>query len=421
MKKKLLALMLSSVMALSLVACGGTQSGGEQQEQSGNQEQTQQGDVFKAGVVLIGDENEGYSYAHIEGIRNAMKALNLTDDQVTWYFTIPEDETSYDKCVDLAEAGCDIVFTNSYGHQSYAQQAAEEYPDVQFVSVTGDTALLADLDNFSNAFTAVYESRYVSGVVAGMKIKELVNAGKLSDKNYTANGNVKVGYVGAYPYAEVKSGYTAFFLGIQSIYPNVEMDVSFTNSWSSITDEQTTAESLINRGCVIIGQHADTTGAPMACEAANKAGTVVYSVGYNIDMLAAAPTAALTSAQNNWEVYYTYAMQKVMNGEKVDTNWAKGYSDGAVKISRLGPSCAAGTEEAVKEAESALRNGTLHVFDTSKFTVDGEKVTSFKAVDTDGDFAGDLTEVVFDGYFHESYAQAAPAFALDIDGINLLN
>ncbi len=404
--KKLVAVLLALSMVFALVACGKSSSG------SG----------FKVGVVLVGDENEGYTYAHIKGIKEACSKLGLSEDSVIWYYNVPEDETCKDKCVDLAEQGCKLVITNSYGHQSYTKEAAKLYPDVTFVAMTGDQAKVSDLPNLCNAFTRVYESRYVSGIVAGMKVKELVEAGKLTDKNYDADGKVKIGYVGAYTYAEVISGFTAFYLGARSVYPDLSMEVWYTGSWFSLTDEAAAAEKLVADGCVIIGQHADSTGAPSAIEAALNAGTTVYSVGYNIDMLKAAPNAALTSATNVWEVYYEYAIGTAMKGEKVAQNWAEGYNLGAVEITPLGPNVAPGTKEAVDAAEAALKAGTLQVFDTSTFTIDGGKTLDhFFAIDTDGDFAGDIEEVVFDGYFHESYAQSAPAFNLAVDGITQLN
>lgn len=376
---------------------------------------------FKVGVVLVGDENEGYTYSHIEGIKEAIAELGLTEEaNVIWKYSIPESELCYDACVDCIEQGCTVVFTNSYGHQTYAQQVAEEYPDIQVCAMTGDTARASGLDNFHNAFTNIYEARYVAGVVAGLKLQELIDAGKVTDKNM-AGDNIKIGYVGAFPYAEVVSGYTAFYLGLKSIVPNVVMDVQYTNSWFDITGEKEAALALIDRGCIIIGQHADSTGAPKACEDMLNAGTTVYSVGYNVDMLAVAPTAALTSPTNLWSKFYAYAIGAVMNGGNFDTNWAKGYADDAVKITPLGASCAAGTQEKVDEVIAAIKDGSLHVFDTSTFTVGGAPVTSAFATDTDGDWVNDADEAVFDGYFHESYFQSAPAFSLRIDGITELN
>jgi basic membrane protein A len=414
--KKFLALALALVLALSLVACGESKTEPQQEE------------ALKVGVVLVGDENEGYTAAHINGIKKAVEALGMTDDQIIWKYTIGEDETCYDTCTDLVEQGCKLIITNSYGHQKYCQQAAQENPDVQFVAMTGDTALSSGLSNFHNAFTRVYECRYVAGVVAGMKIAELDKDGKLTDANKDANGNVKVGYVGAFPYAEVVSGYTAFYLGLKSVYEKAVMQVTYTNSWFDIKAEGAAAEALVADGCVIIGQHADSTGAPAAVEAKLNAGTVCYSVGYNVDMLSVAPNAALTSATNDWDVYYTYLFKTVMDKGTIDTNWAEGYDTGAVSITKLGDSCAAGTAEEVAKVEGAIKDGTLHVFDVSAFTApastdgayqidaDGHLTSAFCS-DTNGDFTNDTEEAVKDGYYHESDYQSAPSFSIRINGI----
>ncbi|MDD4311862.1 MAG: BMP family ABC transporter substrate-binding protein, partial [Eubacteriales bacterium] len=324
--------------------------------------------ALKIGVILVGDENEGYTYAHIDGIKKAIEALGISADSVIWKYSIPEDETCYDTAVDLAEQGCTIIFSNSYSHQSYMVQAAEEYPDVIFCPATGDTAAVCGLPNVVNFFPYTYESRYVSGVVAGMKLKELMDAGKVSDPY--------IGYVGAYPYAEVVSGYTAFFLGIKSIVPEAHMDVVYTNSWFDMTKEAEAANNLMSRGCVIIGQHADSTGAPSAVQAKLDAGEVVYSVGYNVDMLSVAPTAALTSAQNNWSVLYKDILSDFMSGATMKHDYSGGYNEDAVQISALGESCAAGTAEKVAEVIAGLKAGTLHVFDTSTFTVGDAAVTT---------------------------------------------
>ncbi len=405
--KKLITLLLVLTLVFAVTAC------------SPNEEATG-GDV-KIGVILVHDENTGYDYAHIQGIEAAAEATGISADQIIWKYNISEDENCYDTATDLVEQGCTYIFSDSYGHQSYMQQAASENEDVTFISMTGDTAALSGLANFKNAFNYTYESRFVSGVVAGMKLAELVADGKVESKNMDENGNIKIGYVGAYPYAEVVSGYTGFYLGVKSIVENIVMDVTYTNSWYDPTAEAEAANSLVSSGCIIISQHADSTGAPSACEALLEGGTTIYCVGYNVDMLSVAPQAALTSAQNNWGVYYTYAFNCILNGEEIVTDWAKGYSDGAVMISALGESCAAGTAEKVAEVETALKDGTLNVFDTSKFTVGGETVTTYMAIDTDGDWVGDTGEAISDGVFHESTLRSAPYFGLRIDGITELN
>lgn len=405
--KKFLAVLLSALtVACCFTACGDTKTNADDKESN---------DALKVGVILIGDENEGYTYAHIEGIQKAAAKLGIKDSQIIWKYVIPEDATCTDTALDLVDQGCNLIIANSYGHQPFIQEAAKEEPDVQFISMTGDTAASSGLDNFSNAFTHVYQSRYVSGVVAGMKVAELVESGKLTDANYK-DGKVKIGYVGAFPYAEVVSGYTAFFLGIQSVYPDVTMDVKYTNNWFSMIDEAAAAEALMADGCVIIGQHADSTGAPTAVEEAQKTGTVAYSVGYNIDMLSVAPNAALTSATNNWEVYYEYALGCALNGEQIATDKAYGYESDGVAITALGASCADGTAEKVAEVEAAIKDGSLKVFDTSKFTVNGENLTTYTS-----SYGFEGNELISDGYFHESELRSAPAFDIRIDGITELS
>ena len=435
--KKFLTLLLAFAMVLSLAACGGNDEEAPADEQGGETAGTEEeaagiaAEDVKIGLICVHDINSGYDAAHIEGLTAACEELGITanaDDpansQVIFRYNIPEDETCYDAAVDLAEEGCNIIFSDSYGHQMYMQQAATEYPEVTFVSCTGDLAAGSGLDNYKNIFPYTYESRYVSGVVAGMKLKELMDAGTITDPY--------VGYVGAFPYAEVVSGYTAFLLGIQSIVPEAHMDVQYTNSWYDPVKESEAASALMGRGCVIIGQHADSTGAPSTVQAALESGTVAYSVGYNIDMLSVAPDAALTSSQNVWSVLYQATLQKFLGGEEIPTDYACGYADGAQTISALGSSCAEGTQEAVDAAWAGLADGTLHVFDTSKFTcqptedgsytVDADgHVTQAFGLDSNGDFVNDTGEAIVDGYFAESVLRSAPYFSLRIDGITELN
>ena len=372
------------------------------------------------GMVCVEDENSGYDFAHIEGVEKAMEALGIPAENLILKVDIPEDETCYDAVEDCILQGADIVFTDSYGHQDFAYQAAVDYPDTIVVSMTGDYAWTTGLDNYKNAFPHTFESRYVSGVVAGLKLQEMIDNDEVPENGMDADGNYKLGYVGAYPYAEVVSGYTGYYLGVKSVVENVTMDVRFTNSWYDPIAEGAAAEALMADGCFIISQHADSTGAPSAVQAARDGGANVYCVGYNISMLNVAPTAALTSASNNWSVYYTEALQCMLNGEDVPTDWSEGYATGANYITELGESCAEGTAEKVEEVEAAIADGSLQVFDCSTFTVDGEHPDSYIALDTDGDFVPDEGEAIQDGIFYESKLRAAPYFALAIDGINQL-
>lgn len=416
--KKFLALLLAGLMTMSLAACGSSSSGSSAASSapaaSGSASSAAASTAdpaadVKVGLICVHDIQSGYDAAHIEGLTEACKELGIdVDSQVVFKYNIGEDETCYDMAVELAEDGCGIIFSDSYGHQTYMQQAAEDYPDVTFVACTGDQAAGSGLDNLKNIFTNVYESRYVSGIVAGMKLKELMDAGTVTDPY--------IGYVGAYPYAEVVSGYTAFFLGIQSIVPEAHMDVQYTGSWYDPVAENETAKALMAKGCVIIGQHADSTGAPSAVQEAFDGGAVVYSVGYNIDMLSVAPQAALTSAQNNWSVLYKATLEKFINGEEIPADYATGVKDGAVMISALGESCAEGTQEAVDAAWAGIKDGSLNVFDCANFTVGGEHLTSY----TDS-YGMNGAECIKDGIFEESVIRSAPYFDLRIDGITELN
>lgn len=426
--KKAASAALAGVMVLSLAACGSsseeTTAAETQAEEttaaaeteaaedaSGEAEETAAAtgegiapEDLKIGFVYIGDENEGYTAAHYAGAKEMQEALGLSDDQLIVKWNIPEDETAADAAMDLADQGCQIVFANSFGHESYIIEAAKEYPDVQFCHATGFQAASSGLPNMHNYFTSIYEARYVSGVVAGLKLNQMIEDGTITEDT------CKIGYVGAYPYAEVISGYTSFFLGVRSVCPSATMEVKYTNSWASFDLEKEAADALISDGCVLISQHADTTGAPTACEAAG-----VPCVGYNISMIATAPTQALTSASNDWGAYVTFAVQSMIDGTEIPVDWCKGFSDGAVRITELNEAAVApGTAEKVAEVEAKLASGELHVFDTSTWTVNGETLTTYKKEGSD-------IEYISDGYFHESEFASAPAFDILIDGITTID
>lgn len=421
--RKLVSVAMAGVMTLSLAACGGsgtadTTAAPASTEAAADTTAADAGETeakeaapaggvakedLKVGFVFIGDENEGYTAAHYKGAMEMKEALGLADDQIIVKWNIPEDETAQDAAMDLADQGCQIVFANSFGHESYVIEAAKEYPEVQFCHATGFQAASSGLSNMHNYFTAIYEARYVSGVVAGMKLNQMIEDGTV------AKDACKIGYVGAYPYAEVISGYTSFFLGVRSVCPDATMEVKYTNSWASFDLEKEAADALISDGCVLISQHADTTGAPTACEAAG-----VPCVGYNISMIATAPTQALTSSTNNWGAYVTEAVQHVVDETEIPVDWCKGFSDGAVLITELNEAAVApGTKEKVEEVEAKLAAGELHVFDTSTWTVEGKTLDSYKK--------DDGNEYISDGYFHESEFASAPAFDILIDGIKTID
>ena len=366
---------------------------------------------IKVGFITLHDENSTYDLNFINGAKEAIANLGLTDADYILKTNVPEGQECYDVAVDLAESGCDIIFANSYGHQYYMLQAARGYPDVQFCVASGILAHTSNLSNYHDAYASIYEGRYLAGIAAGMKLNAMIEAGK-----FTADEAV-VGYVGAFPYAEVISAYTAFFLGVRSVCPAATMEVAFTGSWYTEDLEKESAQRLIDRGCKLISQYSDSLGAPVACENAG-----IPNVSYNGSARAAAPNTYIISSRINWTPYYEYAIGAVMKGENIATDWTGTLATGSVVVEDLNTKvAAAGTAAVLTDVTAKLKNGTIHVFDCNTFTVNGKKVTSYYAdVDLDADYTPD-TEVIHDGYFAESEFRSAPYFDLLIDGIERLN
>ena len=404
-RRQFLTAGLGAGMALALAACGGGES-----SDGGSEEGT--GAAFKVGLICLHDENSTYDLNFINGFKEAMGNLGIAEADYMIKTNIPEGQECYDAAADFADAGCKVIFADSFGHEDYMIQAAKEFPEVQFCHATGTKAHTEGLDNFHNAFASIYEGRYLAGVAAGMKLQEIADAGQLK------GATPKMGYVGAFTYAEVVSGYTSFFLGAKSIVPDVTMDVTFTGSWYDETAEKEGATKLINGGADLISQHADSMGAPTACENAG-----IPDVSYNGSTVDACPNTFIVSSRINWAPYYEYAYNQVLNGEAIDADWTGTLATGSVQLTEVNEAAAAaGTAEKIAEVQAGLEDGSIHVFDTSTFTINGgETVDSYMAdVDTDAAYEGD-TEVIADGYFHESEFRSAPYFDLQIDGINLLD
>ena len=421
--KKLLALLLCLTLVFGLVACTtGTPSGDDadandtaapvaDNEGTDTPDDGAEADPIKVGFIFLHDENSTYDLNFINAANQACSELGLTEDQYILRVNVPEGQECYDAAAELVDEGCDIIFADSFGHETYMIQAAQEFPEVQFCHSTGTRAHTEGLDNYHNAFADIYQGRYLAGIAAGMKLNEMIEAGE-----FTAE-EAKIGYVGAYTYAEVISGYTSFFLGARSVCPTVTMEVTFTSSWYDETAEKEGATLLINNGCKLISQHADSMGAPTACEEAG-----VPNVSYNGSTIDACPNTFIISSRIDWTPYYKLAIESVMNGEAIPADWCGGIEEGSVVLTEVNEAVAAeGTAEAIAEAQAKIVAGELHVFDTSTFTVDGKTLTSYMAdVDTDDAYTPD-TEVISDGYFHESEYRSAPYFDLRIDGITLLD
>ena len=411
--KKFLALILALVMALSMVACGG---GDNNTNGDNGDDANTEGKKVKVGFITLHDENSTYDLNFINAAKEAIANLGLTEDDYILKTNVPEGQECYEAAIDMVDAGCNIIFADSFGHEPFMIQAAQEHPEVQFCHSTGTRAHTEGLANYHNAFASIYEGRYLAGIAAGMKLNEMIENGTEVNGVKVTKENAKIGYVGAFTYAEVMSGYTSFFLGARSVCPSVTMDVTFTGSWYDEALEKEAAQKLIDGGCNLISQHADSLGAPTACENAK-----VPNVSYNGSTKEAGPNTYIISSRINWAPYYQYAIQCVIDGKAIDADWTGTLATGSVVLTELNTDVAAeGTAEAIEAATAKLESGELHVFDCSTFTVKGENLTSYMAdVDTDEAFTPD-TEVIKDGYFAESEFRSAPYFNVQIDGINLL-
>lgn len=413
--KKVLAIVLvvaiAAALCIAFAACGKNDKDG-----------------FTLGLITLHDSNSTYDKNFIDAANDAAKELGF---KVIVKSGVPEGNECYEAAIDLIEQGCDAIFADSFGHEEFILKAAKEYKNIQFAHATGTMAHTEKLANFHNAFASIYEGRYLAGVAAGMKLNEMITSGTI-----TAEQAV-MGYVGAYPYAEVKSGYTSFYLGAKSVCPTVTMKVAFTNSWYSANREKEAANALIQDGAVLMSQHADSMGAPAACE---KAG--IPDVTYNLSTVTDCPETYLAGSKINWRIYFKHMYEAITKNDesfKTEYDWTGTLENGAVEFIALGNHAAAGTQAKLDEVTAAFKAGTLKVFDTAKFTVtrvdtgvwatsknlnatvgENGKLTQYRAdVNSDANFTAD-TDVVVDGIFMESYYRSAPYFDVDIDGISIV-
>ena len=405
--KKILAVVLSVLFVVGVFAGCSANNADDKDEKTKSSATSD----MKVGFIFLHDENSTYDKNFITAADEACKTLGIADENKIYKTNVPEGQECAEAAEDLVDKGCSIIFADSFGHEPYIIEVAKKYPDVQFCHSTGTRAHTEGVPNYHNAFASIYEGRYLAGVAAGMKLNQMIENGEFDAKD------AKIGYVGAYTYAEVISGYTSFFLGARSVCPSATMEVQFTGSWYDEAAEKEAANTLIANGCKLISQHADSMGAPTACENAG-----VPNVSYNGSTVSACPNTFIVSSRINWAPYYEYAIKAVMDGKKIYADWTGTLATNSVLLTDVNEKAAApGTQKAIDEAKAKLEDGSLQVFDTDTFTVDGKKLDSYKAdVDTDDKYTPD-TEVIEDGAFKESKFRSAPYFDVKIDGIKLLN
>ena len=394
MKKRILALLLAGVMAVGLAACGGSADTAPAEESEETTEAAEPAEAaagipasdLKVGLILVGEASHAYDKNHIEGMQAACEALGLDyDSQVVVKSNILDDSTCTDAIYELIDAGCQVIFADSFGHEQYMVEVAVDYPDIQFCHATGYQGATDNLDNTHNYFAKVYQAWYLAGIVAGMK----------TETN-------QLGFVGALPYAEVISGYTAFYLGAKSVNPDVTMLVNYTNEWANATKEAVNAQALIDQGCDVISQQTDTS-APATTAETNG----VFAVGYNDDMIPAAPNAALTSVRINWGVYYTYALNCLLTGEAIAQDWCGDYAEGACYLSEANEAIMPeGAAEAVAAAADGIADGSVQVFAGPLHGVDAD---------------GNELNLAEGEAFIENEKSSSPTFAYIIDGITVLS
>lgn len=399
-KKKLLALFMSMILisglVLGLCGCG--------------KEETKD---LKVGLICLEDSNTAYSKNFIEAMDATKEKLGLSDDQVILKTNVSDVNTQdvVEAAEDLIDRGCTLIIGNSFGYDTPLSMVAKDHPNIQVVECTGTLAHTSGAANSHNAFAHIYQARYLTGMIAGEKLNELIKAGEITEDE------AKLGYVGAYAFAEVISGYTAFYLGAKSVCPSATMDVQFTGSWGDEALDKETARALIDRGCKVLACHSDSNGMPLACEEAG-----VYHVAYNYPTDKICPNSYLASCQINWEPFFTYAITCMKEGKPIETDWCGGFEEGSLNLKMNTDLISNEVVDEIEQTRAMFLTGQLEVFNCGKFTVKGETITSYKAdVDTDADYTPD-TEVIEDGVFKESKFRSAPYFDIKtIDGINLLN
>jgi len=364
--------------------------------------------TLKVGFIYVGDGSNPYTNNFMKAQQDIEEKYGDKVETIAMY-NVPEGDNVRAVLDELVEQKCDMIFSTSYGFGEYVKEYAVKYPEIQFCQATCDNADDDPiLDNYHTYMGFVYQGRYISGVVAGMKMKELLDAGEIT------TDDLWIEYVAAFPYSEVISGYTAFYLGASSVVPDVKMRVKYTNTWGDYKVEKKCAEELIKEGCIVISQHSDTTGPAVACENTS-ADTVVYHVGYNQTMSDVAPTTSLISCRINWSPYMVYAVGAVLKDEQIEddinattfgNDAGAGFDKDWIQMLELNEIIAAeGTYERIKELEEDFEDGKINVFQ--------------------GDYIGvnpyDESDVIdLNGGYIENANSSAPAFCYILQDVIII-
>ncbi len=400
---------LSMAGALAAAGCGGVTAASYTP-----------GTAVKVGLICLHDNSSTYDKNFIDSMGAAAKKLGARIAGEPIIKTgVPESYEAYTAAKDLVKQGCNVIFADSFGHEEFMLKAAKEWPSVTFCHATGTKAKIAGVKNYHNAFASIYEGRYLAGYAAGLKLQRMIDAGQIKDSN-KRDGNIILGYVGAFPYAEVVSGYTSWYLGVKAVVSNVVMDVTYTSSWYDLNAEKAGASTLINKGAAIISQHADSMGAPGECEEKN-----VPNVTYNIPTGTECPKTYVAYSKIDWAPYYCAVVNSMFDGKaiegEVNNNWTGTIGTESV----IYDSANAEDKVTLERVKGELIARTRRVFDCANFTVKGQHLTEYKAdVDDMGDYKPDTNVIKTEGgitFFDESSLRSAPYFDVRIDGITELN
>lgn len=328
MKKKLGSLLIAFTLIMSLVLVG---CGSETKTETKGTESKE----ITVGFIYVGPVgDEGWTYSHDVARKELEKQLGV---KTMLKESVKEDLAEVEKvCEEMINQGATVIIGTSFGFMDGMEASAAKHPEVKYLHASGYKAS----ENMSNYFGRMYQARYLSGIVAGMKTK-----------------TNSIGYVAAHPIPEVIRGINAFTLGVQSVKPEAVVKVKWTNTWYDPAKEKEAGKALIAEGVDVITQHQDTAGPLQAAEEAG-----ISAIGYNTDMQAKAPKAYMTSPVWNWAPYYVEQIKAIKEGTWKSESYWKGLEDGIVSLAPITANAPTGAKEAVDKAQAAILSGENKIF-----------------------------------------------------------